>query len=225
MSSDEGTKVFPLVLHRRDLLKDGAVAAGAIAGLGMAGAAGAVVSQPIPEKLAKLVQFEVVDDLDAYVPKALTEAELTTLKAAIDQLIPSDDIGPGASEAGVFVYIDRSLARPYADQLPLYQEGLAALDTAAGADGFAAATADQQIEILTQAEAGEVAEGFFETLLNHTKEGMFADPMYGGNRDFAGWDLLGYPGIKLAWTAAEQDFDAEIEPAHLSVADLGGYPQ
>src|SRR5690606_16670644 len=102
---------------------------------------------------------------DAYVPRALTEAELATLKAAIDQLIPSDEIGPGAAEAGVFVYIDRSLAKPYAEQLPLYQEGLAALDAAAGGDGFAAATPEQQIEILTRAEAGEVAEGFFETLL------------------------------------------------------------
>lgn len=225
MSSEKTRDVFPLVLHRRDLLKDGAVAVGAVAGLGLGGAASAATTQPIPAKLAAMVQFEIVDDLDAYVPRALTEAELTTLKAAIDQLIPADEIGPSASESGVFVYIDRSLAKPYAAQLPVYQEGLAALDTAAGADGFAGATAEQQIEILTQAEAGEVAEGFFEVLLAHTQEGMFSDPMYGGNRDFAGWDLLGYPGIKLAWTSAEQDFNAEVEPEHRSVADMGGFPQ
>lgn len=224
MTSEKTRNVYPLILHRRELLKDGAVAAGAVAGLGLGGVAGAVSTKPIPEKLAALVQFEIVDDLDAYVPKALTEAELATLKAAIDQLIPADEIGPSASEAGVFVYIDRSLAKPIADQLPHYQEGLAALDAAAGADGFAGATSEQQLDILTQAEAGEVAEGFFEVLLNHTRQGMFADPMYGGNRDFAGWDLIGYPGLRLVWTPADQDFGAEIEPAHSSAADFGGFP-
>ncbi len=224
MTSDKSGDVFPLVLHRRDLLKDSAVAAGAIAGLGLSSAAGAASTQPISKEMAARVQFEIVDDLDSYVPKALAEAELVTLKAAIDQLIPADEIGPSASEAGVFVYIDRSLAKPYAEHLPVYQEGLAALDAAAGAEGFAGAPAEQQIEILTQAEAGEVAPGFFEMLLAHTQEGMFADPMYGGNRDFAGWDLLGYPGIRMVWTPADQDFGAEIEPAHKSAADFGGYP-
>lgn len=224
MTSEKSGGVFPLVLHRRDLLKEGAVAAGAAAGLGLTGTAGAVTTQQIPEKLAALIRFEIVDDLDAYSPRALTEDELTTLKAAIDQLIPADDIGPSASEAGVFVYIDRSLGKPIADQLPLYQEGLAAFDTAAGPDGFVGATSDEQIDILTQAEAGEIAEGFFETLLNHTRQGMFADPMYGGNRDFAGWDLIGYPGLRLVWTPADQDFDADIEPAHSSAADFGGFP-
>ena len=35
-------------------------------------------------------------------------------------------------------------------------------------------------------------------LLNDTNEGMFADPIYGGNRDFAGWKLIGYPGAQRA---------------------------
>jgi gluconate 2-dehydrogenase gamma chain len=26
-------------------------------------------------------------------------------------------------------------------------------------------------------------------------EGMFADPIYGGNRDKAGWKMLGFPGV------------------------------
>ena len=32
---------------------------------------------------------------------------------------------------------------------------------------------------------------------------MFADPVYGGNRDYVGWDLIGYPGAQRAWTARE----------------------
>lgn len=225
MSSEKTGRVFPLVLHRRDLLRDGAIVAGTAATAGLAPFQGASATQPLSTDYARMAQFEIVDDLDAYVPKALTADELATLKAAIDCLIPSDEIGPGASESGVFVYIDRSLAKPYAQHLQAYQDGLAALDAAAGPDGFAGITSEEQNAIMQQAEAGEVAEGFFNLLLGHTQEGMFSDPMYGGNRNFAGWDLLGYPGIRLAWSPADQDFGAEIEPEHRSVADMGGYPQ
>ena len=45
--------------------------------------------------------------------------------------------------------------------------------------------------------------GFFDMLLNDTYEGMFADPLYGGNRDFAGWKLVGYPGAQRSYTPAE----------------------
>ena len=34
-------------------------------------------------------------------------------------------------------------------------------------------------------------------------EGMFADPIYGGNKDFAGWQLLGFPGAQPEFTAAD----------------------
>jgi gluconate 2-dehydrogenase gamma chain len=47
------------------------------------------------------------------------------------------------------------------------------------------------------------AYGFFAMLQNDSNEGMFADPMYGGNRDFAGWKLVGYPGAQRAWTPEE----------------------
>jgi hypothetical protein len=31
-------------------------------------------------------------------------------------------------------------------------------------------------------------------------EGMFADPIYGGNKDFAGWILVGFPGAQMQFT-------------------------
>mgnify|MGYP006391308779 CR=1 FL=1 len=37
---------------------------------------------------------------------------------------------------------------------------------------------------------------FFETLLANTIEGWFADPAYGGNRDMAGWKMIGFPGAR-----------------------------
>ena len=33
--------------------------------------------------------------------------------------------------------------------------------------------------------------GFFSTVLGDTYDGMFADPVYGGNRDYVGWNLVG----------------------------------
>ena len=45
--------------------------------------------------------------------------------------------------------------------------------------------------------------GFFDMLLNDTYEGMFADPIYGGNRDFVGWKLVGYPGAQRSYMPAE----------------------
>jgi gluconate 2-dehydrogenase gamma chain len=45
--------------------------------------------------------------------------------------------------------------------------------------------------------------GFFANALEDTYEGMFADPLYGGNREFAGWRLIGYPGAQRAYTPTE----------------------
>lgn len=162
-----------------------------------------------------------VADLENYVPNHLTVAELTTLKAALDRIIPADEYGPSANEMGVFVYIDRSLGGLNADALPVYQAGLAALDTAAGSGGFAGIDADQQDTILTDAEAGNLAgapAGFFGALLAHTREGMFSDPIHGGNVNFQGWDMIGYPGIKLQWTAEDQAIGSIPTPEHISVA-------
>lgn len=35
---------------------------------------------------------------------------------------------------------------------------------------------------------------FFETVRAHTIIDFLADPAYGGNRDYAGWMVTGYPG-------------------------------
>jgi gluconate 2-dehydrogenase gamma chain len=45
--------------------------------------------------------------------------------------------------------------------------------------------------------------GFFSMLQDDTSEGMFADPVYGGNRNYVGWALIGYPGAQRAYTPRE----------------------
>jgi gluconate 2-dehydrogenase gamma chain len=63
------------------------------------------------------------------------------------------------------------------------------------------APADQD-KVLAGLESGSIALGdvksteLFALLLANTKEGFFADPVYGGNRDMAGWKLVGFPGAR-----------------------------
>lgn len=156
---------------------------------------------------------------------SLSAAELDTLRAVVGRLIPSDVLGPGADVAGVHIFIDRGLAGPNARYLALFQAVLAALDEDAGGKGFAASSLAEQDALLTKLEAGTLPhapDGGFALLLEQTREGMFGDPVYGGNQDFVGWDLIGYPGIKLLWTEADQAIDAEVKAAHTSVAQFGG---
>jgi hypothetical protein len=47
------------------------------------------------------------------------------------------------------------------------------------------------------------SSAFFHILRRLTAEGMFSDPLYGGNRDYAGWKLIGYPGAQRAYLPAE----------------------
>src|SRR5258708_1057928 len=42
-----------------------------------------------------------------------TADEARVVAAAAARIFPSDDVGPGAAEAGVIIYIDRQLAGPY----------------------------------------------------------------------------------------------------------------
>ena len=44
-------------------------------------------------------------------------------------------------------------------------------------------------------ENGPPARAFFNTAYQTVMEGMFGDPIYGGNRDKAGWKLIGFPGV------------------------------
>lgn len=60
--------------------------------------------------------------------------------------------------------------------------------------------------LLDQAEDafGEIGPGeFFTTVRGDAIEGMFSDPAYGGNRDLAGWSLVGWPAAQRSYSPAE----------------------
>jgi Gluconate 2-dehydrogenase subunit 3 len=70
-----------------------------------------------------------------------------------------------------------------------YREGIATLDTLAGGD-FTKASRTKQDKILVMSSVGS----FMSLLFEHTIEGLYAAPEYGGNRDLTGWKEIGFPG-------------------------------
>ena len=158
----------------------------------------------------------------------LTQPEIRFLDAAVERLIPSDDLGPGAKDAGVTCFIDQQLASVWGSHGRNYRAGPWTEGTPQ--QGFQSRLTPREIyraairevnvhclreyqkafEFLPPGEQDEVLKGlqsgaielasvsstlFFGLLLRNTMEGFFADPMYGGNRDKAGWKLIGFPGV------------------------------
>lgn len=81
-----------------------------------------------------------------------------------------------------------------------------------GATGSGGASGDEEMD-LAEEIFGEVAPGtLFATIYDDTIEGMFADPMYGGNRGLAGWRLVGYPGAQRSYSPHEMLHGTDKEP-------------
>jgi gluconate 2-dehydrogenase gamma chain len=161
---------------------------------------------------------------------ALSSAQLRILAAFVDRLIPKDELGPGASESGVPDYINRSLGDYLAGEKAAFIEGLEATDALARRTqnaAFADLTPAQQDALLMSMENGSAegfanARAFFNRARRLALEGMFGDPYYGGNKNFAGWDLIKYPGPRLATTADDQKMGVDIKPYHHSAYGAAG---
>jgi gluconate 2-dehydrogenase gamma chain len=166
-----------------------------------------------------------------------TADEGRIVAAAAARVFPSDDVGPGAAEAGVIVYIDRQLAGPYgrdryrytqppfeagppelgyqakATPREIYRDGLKTLA------GFASLAADAQDDALRKIETTL----FFTLLRTHVIEGMFCDPMHGGNVGMVGWQMVGYPGPLMSF----RDRIGSSEPIRrkpVSLTQVVGHP-
>lgn len=178
--------------------------------------------------------------------------EFEFVDAAVARLIPSNDEGPGATEAAVAVFIDRQLAGGYgrADrwymmapfdqgtkmqgyQLPLtpaqlYRSSIAEVDAWCNNKwnkSFAALSTAQQDDVLHQLENGDLllpklhGQPFFDMLWQNTQEGFLSDPIYGGNKDFAGWALIGFPGPRYNYL---DEIDKFGQPYTLPFVSIGG---
>jgi gluconate 2-dehydrogenase gamma chain len=222
------------VISRRDLLK----------GVGAAGAAAIlppsvreVSAQPAP---AAAVAAEVRLASIAELPRPrrlenLTAEEADTIEAIMARLIPADEMGPGAVEAGALNYLDRALGGFLASEREEYRLNLAALDRycrmSRGASFVELSPTDQD-SVLIDLEGGSAtgsgagftgsSGAFFSMVKGHTWQGVFGDPYYGGNANFIGWDLIRYPGVRLGVSPADQQrLEAgELEPQRRSAYDF-----
>ena len=180
--------------------------------LGTAGKAGAVAIAFPPELLLG----------ESRAARVLTQKKRNTLRAAVARIVPAS--GPGdwsAADVGADEYILALLSGvgrvyaggPYRSRFArfqplsrvkqigwsreirklrrLYARGLAQLDAMAGGD-FAGVPGPVQDAVLTKLDDGGSA--FFGALYNHTLEGVYSHPVYGGNRDYRAWKDFGYAG-------------------------------
>jgi gluconate 2-dehydrogenase gamma chain len=177
-----------------------------------AGAAGAAAALPLGNAAAQAQK-------PAYV--FFNPAEAAFIEAAVARLIPKDETGPGALEAGVPNYIDKQLggawgagerlyrsgpwrpgSRSQGYQLPftpveLFRTAIRAINQKANFAGLPAKEQDAFLDSLQKGSddlGGVPSNVFFESLLEVTIEGFFADPAYGGNRDMVAWKMIGFPG-------------------------------
>jgi gluconate 2-dehydrogenase gamma chain len=166
--------------------------------------------------------------------ESFTASEAELMDAIVARLIPTDENGPGATEAHAVRYIDRALGGALASSRQAYSAGLAALDRYARSSRGAAFTRLSPIDqdsVLIDVETG-AATGFsgssavfFAMVLGHTHQGTFGDPYYGGNTNYIGWDLVGYPGVRTMVSAADQKAleSKQLKPNHKSAYDYDSF--
>jgi gluconate 2-dehydrogenase gamma chain len=147
-----------------------------------------------------------------------TADEALVVAAACERIFPSDENGPGAREAGVIVYIVRQLAGPYGRDELRYTKG-PFIETDPSFGGYQGKESPQEIYragikqlgndfgSLTPAHQDERLRQiektlFFQMLRGHTVEGMFCDPLHGGNANLVGWQMIGFPGPVMSWRDA-----------------------
>jgi hypothetical protein len=178
-------------------------------------------SLPITRRAAiasvALIPVAAIQAAPQNVTPVLAPEQRRILSALVDRIIPKDELGPSATECGVPDYINGCLADFLAAEKPAILQGLAAVDAFARASQGAALAelpAEKQDAVLMAIDNNQVPNlnAFFDRIHRLTLEGMFGDPSYGGNRNFAGWDLIRYPGAKLASSPQDQKMSAPPVP-------------
>lgn len=173
-----------------------------------------------------------------------------TVEAIAARIIPGDGANASAMQAGVVYYIDRAISGFSIGLQRAYRLGLRELERFCQrqfSSQFVELTDQQQDQVIrwfigdevggsnkldrTQSPFRELAEtegidfrllhSMFAVIREHTVEGYFCDPVYGGNRGAVSWRLVGFPGVQWGYTAAQMKpgFDARQIPIK-TLADL-----
>ncbi|WP_222265751.1 gluconate 2-dehydrogenase subunit 3 family protein [Modestobacter marinus] len=171
------------------------------------------------------------------------DAEARTVEAISERIIPDGGDGAGATSAGVVYYIDRSVSGISQNLQHVYRTGLRALERFCQSEfsaPYVDLSAEQQDDVIRRflgpevvgpaetpqmygdevGERGEldrdlpILRRLFAVVREHAIEGFFCDPVYGGNRDAVGWQLVGFPGAYWGYTAEQMGpgFDGRTLP-------------
>jgi gluconate 2-dehydrogenase gamma chain len=159
--------------------------------------------------------------------RVLSRDEAETLELIADRIFPKTAT-PGAVEIGAINYIDIALARDYAALVPLYRQGLRAVNRYARAKfGRVFQSLDDELRdaVLLAFEAGSIADfknaaEFFETVRCHILEGVFCEPQYGGNKDMMGWRLVDFPGQQFGYADAYVNKRVDLEPVAVNSKNI-----
>jgi gluconate 2-dehydrogenase gamma chain len=206
-------------IPRRDFLKGAMVGTAALAAGNAAPASAQTAASGTPSA-------------DAEPLLTLTATEHAFIVAAVDTIIPADELSPSGSDCGVATFVDRQLAGAYGMGARLYRQGpfpkakpelgyqlalnpreffRAGIEQANawtrktyGKDFDRLSEQDREAALKAMEDGkapfpGFSSRTFFDALLQITMEGFFADPIYGGNRDMAGWKMVGYPGLPATY--------------------------
>lgn len=112
MASDDNRTPIP----RRDFLK----------GAGAAGTAVAAALAPAAVATPAAAQQQPAPAPAQHTPETwltLNATEVAFITAAVDTIIPADELSPSGSDCGVAVFIDRQLAGAYGNGARLYRQG------------------------------------------------------------------------------------------------------
>ena|SRR5579883_1842155 len=207
-------------LDRRDFLKTavvgGAAAAGTTTGLARAEAAQTDASAEKPTGEAVGYAFLNLDEaafVEALVDHMIPSDEISPKGTELGVNIYIDRALAGGWGKGDRLYMQGpwKLGTPAQGyQLPLtpaqlYRAGIASTNAhchRAYGKTFDRISAAQREEVLIGLSTGKIVfdnglpvRVFWTTLYQTVVEGMYSDPIYGGNRNKAGWAIIGFPGI------------------------------
>jgi gluconate 2-dehydrogenase gamma chain len=235
---------------RRDFIKTavvgGAAAASAAGGIAskdaqaqeQAANAAAQTAPPLAEGYAFL-NLEEAAFVEALVDHMIPEDEFTPKGTDVGVNIFIDRALAGAWGKGDRLYRQgpwREGVPAQGYQLPLtpaelYREGIKRTNAhcrAAYGRSFDTIAAAQREEVLMALSSRAidfgseaVAREFWNILYQTVMEGMFSDPIYGGNRNKAGWRLIGFPGV-IAFNRenVKNYLDRELPGEPISIEDM-----
>ncbi len=165
-------------INRRSFLKTGAAGFGSI--------------MLIPSCLQKVSPYQF-----------FTLEEANCVIAICEQIIPRDQYGGGATEAGVINYIDRQLVAVFDYDQLIYQQGVEALQQSCielYGKRFENLEQDLQLQTLKTLELKKLPGNywgdldplrFFRLVINHTMQGFYGAPRHGGNKNYMSYKMMG----------------------------------